>query len=51
MLRGGETFDEMCKERTSLYEKYADAVIDKETASIEDTVWAVVKAIDSPEKL
>ena len=45
VLRGGETFDEMYKERTSLYENYADAVIDEETASIEDTVWAVVKAM------
>ena len=45
VLRGGEAFDEMYKERAVLYEKYSDAVIDEKTASIEDTVWAVVRSI------
>lgn len=42
VLRGGETFDEMYAERSALYEKYADMVVEEENASIEDTVWAVV---------
>ncbi|MCR4720117.1 MAG: shikimate kinase [Lachnospiraceae bacterium] len=42
VLRGGETFDEMYAERTALYEKYADVVVEEKNGSIEDTVWAVV---------
>lgn len=42
VLRGGETFDEMYAERSALYEKYADVVVEEKDGSIEDTVWAVV---------
>jgi len=45
VLRGGETFDEMYAERSVLYEKYADVVVEEENGSIEDTVRAVVAGL------
>ncbi len=45
VLRDNESFDEMYKERTALYEKCSDVVTDEAERSIEDTVWAVIEAL------
>ena len=38
VLRDGESLEEMYDERSVLYEKYAEIIIDEANASIEDTV-------------
>ncbi len=38
VLRLGETLDEMYDNRSTLYKKYADYIIDETDASVEDTV-------------
>ncbi len=38
VLRSGETLDEMYDNRSALYKKYADYIIDETDASVEDTV-------------
>ena len=38
VLRDGESLEEMYDERSVLYEKYAEIIIDETNASIEDTV-------------
>lgn len=38
VLRSGETLDEMYDNRSMLYKKYADYIIDETDASVEDTV-------------
>lgn len=38
VLRSGETLDEMYDNRSTLYKKYADYIIDETDASVEDTV-------------
>ncbi len=38
VLRPGETLDEMYDNRSTLYKKYADYIIDETDASVEDTV-------------
>ncbi len=43
LLRNGESIEEMFSERQSLYEKYADFVIDCDEKEIEDTVLNIVR--------
>ncbi len=43
-LREGQTLKDLYDERTALYEKYADLVVE-EDGEIEDTVTAVIKAM------
>lgn len=38
VLRSGETLDEMYDNRSALYKKYADYIIDETDASVEETV-------------
>ena len=42
-MRNGESIEEMFSERQSLYEKYADFVIDCDEKEIEDTVLNIVR--------
>lgn len=45
VLKPGETLDEMFDSRSTLYEKYADYIIDETRASIEETVEMIIKNI------
>lgn len=45
MIRAGQSMEDMLKERTVLYEKYADVVIDETGYSIEDTVQAICASV------
>ena len=42
VLRDGESLDEMYEERSVLYEKYADTIIDEGDSSIEETVRRII---------
>ena len=42
VLRDGESLDEMYEERSVLYEKYADIIIDEGDSSIEETVRRIM---------
>ena len=42
VLRDGESLDEMYEERSVLYEKYADIIIDEGDSSIEETVRRII---------
>lgn len=42
VLRDGESLDEMYEERSVLYEKYADIIIDEGESSIEETVRRII---------
>ena len=42
VLRDGESLDEMFEERSVLYEKYADIIIDEGESSIEETVRRII---------
>ena len=44
LLRDGESIEAMFAERQSLYEKYADRIIDCDDKAIETTVFEIVKA-------
>ncbi len=43
VLRDGQTLKDLYEERTKLYEKYADIIVDEESLSIEDTVKKIVE--------
>lgn len=45
VLRDGQTLRDIYEERTKLYEKYADVIIDESGKSVEDTIEAIVSAI------
>ena len=47
VLRNGESIREMFDERTLLYEKYADIIISEDGFTVEDTVNAVIEALDN----
>jgi len=42
VLRDGESLDEMYEERSVLYKKYADIIIDEGDSSIEETVRRII---------
>lgn len=46
VLKEGQTLVDLYKERTVLYEKYADITVDKYKQSIEQTLKAVRKALE-----
>lgn len=43
VLKDGQTLKDLYEERTKLYEKYADIIVDEESLSIEDTVKKIVE--------
>ena len=45
VIRNGSTLLDLYNERTPLYEKYADIVIDEEELSIEETIENIQKAL------
>lgn len=45
VLRDGQNLADLYEERTPLYEKYADIVIDEEELSIEETIENIQKAL------
>ena len=45
VLRPGQTFKDLYRERTVLYEKYADIVVDESDLNVEQTVEAVIDAL------
>jgi shikimate kinase len=44
-LRVGQTLKDLYIERTALYEKYADIVIDEENLTVEETIASIIEAI------
>ena len=46
ILRGGESLEEMYDERSVLYEKYAELVIEEVNSSIEDTVGKIIDSLN-----
>ena len=46
VLKEGQTLVDLYKERTVLYEKYADITVDQYKQSIEQTLKAVRKALE-----
>lgn len=45
VLKDGFTLKDLYEERTPLYEKYADIVVELEDASLQDAVESVIKAL------
>lgn len=45
VLRRGQTLKDLYRERTVLYEKYADIVVDESDLNVEQTVEAVIDAL------
>ncbi len=46
VLKKGQTLKDLYRERTALYEKYADVTVDEYGLDIEETVQAVQKALE-----
>lgn len=46
VLKAGQTFSMLYEERTKLYEKYADIVIDEEHRDIEHTISAICRELN-----
>lgn len=46
VLKKGQTLKDLYRERTALYEKYADITVDEYGLDIEETVQAVQKALE-----
>ncbi len=44
VLREGQTLMALYKERTPLYEKYADVIVDEEGLGVEDTIEKIIEA-------
>lgn len=44
-LREGQTLKDLYEERTLLYEKYADLIIDEENLTVEETIASILEAI------
>lgn len=45
VLRPGQTLKDLYRERTVLYEKYADIIVDESNLNVEQTVEAVIDAL------
>ena len=45
VLRPGQTFKDLYRDRTVLYEKYADIIVDESNLNVEQTVEAVIDAL------
>lgn len=46
VLRDGQTMEELFRERSVLYEQYADLVIDEEGLGLEQTVGLILRALN-----
>ncbi len=46
-MKKGKTMEDVYKERTPLYEKYADIIVDAEDTTIEEAVELIMKACDN----
>lgn len=46
VLKTGQTLYDLYEERTPLYEKYAHVVVDETNLSVEETIQAVMKALE-----
>lgn len=51
VLRDNQTFLDLYNERTPLYEKYADIVLDEEDLSIEDTLRKLIYELNKQKKI
>lgn len=51
VLRDNQTFLDLYNERTPLYEKYADIVLDEEDLSIEDTLKKLIYELNKQKKI
>lgn len=51
VLRKGQTLKDLYKERTVLYEKYADITIDEENKDIEKTLQNILESIENSGKI
>lgn len=47
VLKEGQTLKDLYEERTTLYERYADIVIDEENLTVEMTISKIVEAIQN----
>ncbi len=47
VLKEGQTLKELYEERTALYERYADMIIDEENLTVEMTISKIVEAIEN----
>ena len=46
VLRDGQTLDDLYRERTALYERYADIIVEEGSQTLEETVSAVKAALE-----
>lgn len=46
VLRQGQTLSDLYRERTQLYEKYADIIVDEYKLNVEETLEAVLQALE-----
>ncbi|MFA9377747.1 MAG: shikimate kinase [Lachnotalea sp.] len=46
VLKEGQDLKDLYNERTALYEKYADVVIDEENLTVEETIVLIIEAIN-----
>lgn len=46
VLRPGQTISDLYRERTQLYEKYADIIVDEYKLNVEETLEAVLQALE-----
>ena len=47
LLKKGQTLEDLYRERTPLYEKYADIVVDEEGKDLEACLQAVLSELDT----
>ena len=45
VLRDGQTLKDLYDERTPLYEKYADIVVDEKNLNIEETLQKIIEKL------
>ena len=49
LLKEGQTLEDLYEERTPLYEKYADIVVDEEGKNLEASLYAVLEILKEKE--
>lgn len=47
VLREGQTLVDIFNERTPLYEKYADIIVDEEKSNVEETIAKIIEKIEN----
>ena len=50
LLKDGQTLESLYEERTPLYEKYADIIVDEEDKDLEGSLQLVLEALKRGEK-